>query len=69
MTIDTKFEIGDKVFLILDNKVAEREITGVKVTVYPDEDNSYESYVLNYEDVNYPAVRLFKSKKELLKSL
>ena len=68
MTIDTKFEIGDKVFLILDNKVVEKEITGVKITVYP-EDKSYESYVLNYEDVNYPAVRLFKSKKELLKSL
>ena len=46
MTIDTKFEIGDKVFLILDNKVVEKEITGVKITVYP-EDKSYESYALN----------------------
>lgn len=68
MTIDTKFEIGDKVFLILDNKVVEKEITGVKLNVYS-EDKIYESYFLNYEDVNYPAVSLFKSKKELLKSL
>ena len=68
MTIDTKFEIGDKVFLILDNKVVEKEITGVKLLAYQ-QDKSYESYVLNYEDVNYPAIRLFKSKKELLKSL
>lgn len=68
MTIDTKFEIGDKVFLILDNKVVEKEITGVKLLAYQ-EDKYCETYVLNYEDVGYPAVRLFKSKKELLKSL
>jgi hypothetical protein len=68
MTIDTKFEIGDKVFLILDNKVVEKEITGVKLLAYQ-QDQYCETYVLNYEDVGYPAVRLFKSKKELLKSL
>ena len=37
MTIDTKFEIGDKVFLILDNKVVEKEITGVKLLAYQED--------------------------------
>ena len=46
MTIDTKFEIGDKVFFILDNKVVEEEITGVKLLAYQ-QDQYCETYVLN----------------------
>ena len=67
MEYNTKFEIGDEVFLILDNKVTTKKITGINLSVYAD--CSSETYLLNYDDVKYPAESLFKTKKELIESL
>ena len=72
MDYKTKFEIGDIVFLIHDNKVAKGKITGIDVSAYNNKFehtiNTSELYIINYDE-KYPVNVLFKTKEELLKSL
>ena len=71
MEVNTKFDLNDEVYLIVDNVVVKKKITGINVSVYysyPD-CNISEIYTLNYDDVKYPVNCLFETKEELLKSL
>ena len=68
MVIKTKYNIGDKVFFILDNRIMNWEVTGVGISV---EDAGGEPdifYHLHYDEKR-PENKLFRTKKELLESL
>ena len=70
MRINTKFNIGDKVFYLADNKVQFREIYGIRVSI-SDRTGKRVRNVL-YEFYNLPdriEKVLFNTKEELLNSL
>ena len=70
MEIETKYNIGDKVWLICGNKAVEKMITQIDVAIKESEDSHKEiTYRLNYESIDFDECRLFDSKEELLKSL
>ena len=64
----TKFNIGDKVWLISDNQAVKSNITRVIISV-ESPDNCEVSYSLHYRDTEIPENQLFLTKEELLKSL
>ena len=64
----TKFNIGDKVWLIIDNQALRSDITRVIISV-ESPDNYEVSYSLHYRDTEIPEEQLFSTKEELLKSL
>lgn len=64
----TKFNIGDKVWLIIDNQALRSDITRVIISV-ESPDNYEVSYSLHYRDTEIPENQLFRTKEELLKSL
>lgn len=66
MEIETKYNIGDKVWLICGNKAVEEIITRIDVAI---NDHKEITYQLNYESIDFDECRLFDSKEELLKSL
>lgn len=68
MTIETKFNIWDKVYFLSDNRCENDFITHIRIEIYSNETkiiydvkDSYISYI--YED------KLFKTKEELVKDL
>ena len=69
MIIETKFNLDDFVWAILDNKIKKREI--VRIT----SDNSIYSaprlhyYLYGYATYHYNEDELFKTKEELIASL
>ncbi len=66
MEVNTKFNIGDQVWLVESNKVVMRLVTGVVIALDGD------TLVVNYStwgEDNKPEALLFKTKKELLESL
>lgn len=66
-TVETKYYIGDRVWLVSNNKVVEKIITQFDVVV---SDNGIKiTYELNYESIDIDESKLFTSKEELLKSL
>ena len=68
METKTKYNIGDKVWLIRDNRAQRSDIT--RVVISAESPDKYEvSYGLHYGDTEYPEDQLFRSKEELLKSL
>ena len=67
MEIETKYNIGDKVWLISGNKAVEKMITQFDVIINGPRPKI--TYQLNYESTDVDEYRLFKSKEELLKSL
>lgn len=82
MEIETKFDIGDRVFYIEKNKVKESIITDIEIIVgLKKEDGmiNYDNikafikseiyYVDMNRDLKYHPRWLFKTKEELLKSL
>ena len=82
MKIETKFDIGDKVFYMKNNKVEENIITDIKIIVgLKREDGmiNYDNikasikreiyYVDMNRDLKFHPSWLFKTKEELLKSL
>ena len=70
MTIETKYNIGDRVFLLIRNKVECYPICEVKTTVTrSDIDISYKLQTLAGNTDYYYEKELFPTKEELLKSL
>ncbi len=65
--VKTKYDIGDKVWLIYENKAAERVITQVQIIV--NAQKTKVTYQLNHEITDYDECKLYTSKGELLKSL
>jgi hypothetical protein len=68
MKAKTKYDIGDKVWLIDDNRAVMLDVTRVIISV-ENLDNCDVKYSLHYGDAEIPEEYLFKSKEELLKSL
>lgn len=70
MKIETKFNIGDEVFILMSKKVEKYPVTGIKIDV--NGTSIYTKYRL-YNDVGHTDYfdenDLFPSKEELLKSL
>ena len=82
MEIETKFDIGDRVFYMEKNKVEESIITDIEIIVGLKKENgmiNYDNiktvikseiyYVDMNRDLKYHPRWLFKTKEELLKSL
>ena len=71
MTIETKLDIGDEVFLIRANKIEIRTIKKIHIWVLPFEFSEYTiSIHYNLDDnTNVAEQYAYKSKEELLKSL
>lgn len=68
MVVRTKYNIGDMVFFISNNRVMNLKVTGVGISV---EDAGGEPdifYHLHYDEKR-PENKLFRTKKELLESL
>jgi hypothetical protein len=66
--VNTKYNIGDKVWFISDNRVVSLDITGARVCVESKEECK-EEYLLHFKSIWVSEDKLFKSKKELLESL
>ncbi len=67
MEVKTKFNIGDIVFLISNNKVSSQKVTGLAIDV---EDGKVEvSYSLTFSESKVDESKLFKTKEELINSL
>lgn len=64
----TKYNIGDKVWFISNNRVLSLDVTGVHILVEQTGDRKVE-YTLHYESSWIEEERLFQSKKELLEAL
>ena len=68
METKTKYNIGDMVWLIANNKAEKRLIT--RVIISAEERQRWDvKYSLQYGDTEYPENQLFRTKEELLKSL
>ncbi|MGL4779906.1 MAG: hypothetical protein ACRCXN_03635 [Bacteroidales bacterium] len=72
MTIETKFNIGDTVWYLYDNKVLQGVIVHIELQI--DGNDSYEEKCHikaehHQRQYMYYAEKLFPSKEELLKSL
>ena len=66
--VKAKYNIGDKVWYISNNRVLSLDITGVNVCVEYKEECKVE-YILHFNSSWVNEDKLFKSKKELLESL
>ena len=67
MEVKSKFNIGDVVFHISDNKIKERKILGVGMSV--SERGVYITYTLSPGDEKVHEDNLFKTKEEVLNTL
>lgn len=67
MRIETKYNIGTRVYFMQDNKVDNSFVDNIKVEVSGS--SVYEKYYLNSRIDWYDASRLFSSKEELINSL
>ena len=65
MTINTKYNIGDTVWFMHDNKCVSKKVENIKIDV----DIMYIQYVFNENGVWLSEKHLFSTKEELLKSL
>lgn len=68
MEIKTKFNVGDKVFYMRDNRVQSGEVRGIHVFIHRSEANII-VYLPFGDKRGYTEDVLFESKEELLKSL
>ena len=72
MTIETKYNIGDEVWVIMNNRVECVKIQSVKLEVYTDyKVYKVEVYPVYYDFCGgrYYETQLFPTKEELIKSL
>ncbi len=67
MEVQTKFNINDTIWVVADNKVVQRNITGVEITVV--DPSKPEITYATIGDVKYPEQDVFKTKQELIDSL
>ena len=65
--VKTKYNIGDIVWYISNNKVQSLDVTGVRISVESADECKVE-YILHY-DWHQPEEKLFRSKTELIESL
>lgn len=64
MEVQTKFNINDTVWVVVDNKVTQRRITGVEICV---EDSALPKITYTtIGDIKYPEQDVFKTKQELI---
>lgn len=68
ISVKTKFNIGDRVWLITNNKVHSSDITGIGICV-ESMDEFKVQYILHYESSWVDEGKLFPSKKVLIESL
>ena len=67
MEVQTKFNINDTVWVVADNKVTQRRITGIEISV---EDPALPKITYTtISDIKYPEQDVFKTKQELIDSL
>ena len=68
MEVNTKFEIGDVVWIIDNNKPMQLKITGINISI---NDNCVADieYCLHHGDRKIPENKAFKTKEELIASL
>lgn len=66
MEINSKFDIGDQVWLVDANKVVKILVTGVVILL---EEDTLEVKYSTWGNENIPENLLFKTKNELLESL
>ena len=66
MEVSSKFNIGDKVYFIADNKVQKSDITGVSISVNGGETKV--EYTLHFDSTIDESL-VFATKEELIKSL
>lgn len=70
MEIETKYYIGDIVWVISNNKAVEKQVTLYNVTISESTDCKPKiTYELNFETEKIDEDKLFTTKKELLESL
>ncbi len=68
MTATTKYNIGDKVWIIHDNRALRSDIRSIIISA--ESPNAFEvKYSLHYGESDIPEDKLFSTKEELLKSL
>lgn len=65
MTISTKYDIGDTVWFMHDNRCVLKKVENIKIDV----DNMYIQYVFDGNNIWISEKHLFSTKEELLKSL
>jgi hypothetical protein len=68
MEVNTKFEIGDIVWFIDNNRAIYLEVTGITISLDFNADVEI-VYSLHFDDKKLEESKLFKTKEELLKSL
>lgn len=68
MDIKTKFNVGDKVFFMRDNRVQSEEVRGIQVLIHRSGVKII-VYISSGDQRGYTEDVLFESKEELLKSL
>ena len=75
MKIETKFDIGDEVYFIHDNKVDSSFIVKIKINIMEDIDIKFwmdkkqSGYILEEVPIIKSNNEIFKSKQELIDSL
>jgi len=70
MEVETKYYLGDSVWLISNNKAVEKQVTLFNITISDATDCKPKiTYELNFESERIDEDKLFTTKKELLESL
>lgn len=72
MTIETKYNIGDKVWFMYDNSVRSATVIKIDVLIEKNKNRTSIHKTISYglfDYFKYPEDKLFPTKKELLKSL
>jgi hypothetical protein len=67
MEVQTKFNVNDTIWVVADNKVVQRKIIGVEITVV--DSSKPEIIYATVGDIKYPEQDVFKTKQELIDSL
>lgn len=65
MTISTKYDIGDILWFIYNNKCQSKKVENIKIDVC----DMYIQYIFDGNDIWLSEKHLFSTKEELLKSL
>lgn len=71
MVLESKYDIGDEVWIISNNVVFRTNVTGIFILVMKgyEKDIINISYSVSYKDIKYFEDEVFASKEELLKTL